>query len=279
MESGFFDHCFYPTSVSIKSVDKIVIGVIGRSILVRGDSFLLSASEADILKFYRQRKILLGQWQGMDCEVWDLSPEAAGVEGMRSSDLRSLLMATDDAHFPMACRAIQLLGWRDNHQYCGRCGQITQPSESENALMCRNCDIHNYPRISPCVIVVVTRGDYCLLARQASWPDGMFSAVAGFLEAGESAEDALTREVFEEVGVSIRNLQYIGSQSWPFPGQLMLGFLAEATSQEIVVDGVEISDAQWWRYDNLPSIVPPPTVMSGLLIQRFVDRAFARQPV
>ncbi len=272
LELGIFNQCFYPTSVPSGSPNKIVIGVIGRTIVVRDGSFLMPFSEIEGLHYYRLRKMLIGHWQGLDCEVWELMPEAASLAGIHCSDLRSLLIASDDAHFAMACRAVQLLDWQNNHRYCGRCGQPTAPSESENALVCKACEINNYPRISPCVIVVVTRGDSCLLARQASWPEGLFSAVAGFLEAGESAEDALTREVFEEVGVSVGNPEYVGSQSWPFPGQLMLGFLAEATSEEITVDGVEISQAQWWQYDNLPPSIPPPTVMSGLLIQRFVDR-------
>ena len=105
----------------------------------------------------------------------------------------------------------------------------------------------------------------------------MFSTLAGFIEAGESAEQALHREVYEEVGVEITNIRYVGSQSWPYPGQLMLGFIADAVTEEIVVDGVEISEAHWCRYDDLPHYVPPPTIMSGRLIKHFVDQASAQQ--
>jgi NAD+ diphosphatase len=121
--------------------------------------------------------------------------------------------------------------------------------------------------------VAVTLGDRCLLARHANWPEGRLSTLAGFIEAGESAEQALHREVFEEVGVEIDNIRYIGSQAWPYPGQLMLGYIAEAKSETINVDGIEIAEANWFRYDNLPSILAPPTIMAGRLIKQFIDEA------
>jgi NAD+ diphosphatase len=106
-----------------------------------------------------------------------------------------------------------------------------------------------------------------------NWPEGRLSTLAGFIEAGESAEQALHREVFEEVGVEIDNIRYIGSQAWPYPGQLMLGYIAEAKSETINVDGIEIAEADWFRYDNLPSILAPPTIMAGRLIKQFIDEA------
>jgi len=121
--------------------------------------------------------------------------------------------------------------------------------------------------------VAVTLGDKCLLARHVNWPEGRLSTLAGFIEAGESAEQALHREVFEEVGVEIHNIRYIGSQAWPYPGQLMLGYIAEAKSETINVDGIEIAEANWFRYDNLPSILAPPTIMAGRLIKQFIDEA------
>ena len=266
----------YPTSVSVKSNSPVIVGVVGRAILIFEHTPLMSTEHVDVLKFYCQRKVMLGQWQGVDCEVWECLPEARDIDGFMAVDLRSLLLTIDASQFALVCRAVQLLEWRDNHRFCGRCGGSTQLSSSENALMCHACDLYNYPRISPCVIVVVTRGEYCLLARQAHWAEGLFSAVAGFVEAGESAESALRREVYEEVGVVIRNVRYVGSQSWPFPGQLMLGFIAEAVDEDITVDGVEISEARWWHYSKMPSAVPPPNVMSGALIQCFIEEARQR---
>ena len=137
-------------------------------------------------------------------------------------------------------------------------------------MRCEPCNINLYPRISPCVIVVVIDGERCLLVGKPSWPEGRFSALAGFLEAGESAEQALHREVFEEVGVHIENIRYVGSQTWPFPGQLMLGFLADAKTTDIQVDGVEIAEAEWFHYSQLPINCPSIQSMSGRLIEHFV---------
>jgi NAD+ diphosphatase len=121
------------------------------------------------------------------------------------------------------------------------------------------------------VITVITRDDHCLLAHNPAFPARFFSALAGFIEAGETIEAALRREVFEEVGLNVGRLHYFGSQAWPFPGQLMIGFHAEYESGDIAIDGIEIEEANWYRYDQLP-LVPPPSTLSGQLIQAFVQR-------
>ena len=269
---------FHANPQTINSSQKWVLAVISGNILVPAnseapDSLVIDHESADQLKFFCERRLQLGQYQGLDCQVWELMPEAAAVDNFNLVELRSLLVGADDQQFTMACRAVQLLDWQDSHRFCGSCGQAMQCADTEHAMHCEACNISHYPRISPCIIAVVKRGDYCLLAHQPNWPEGMFSALAGFIEAGESAEQALHREIFEEVGIEITNIRYVGSQSWPFPGQLMLGFIVEAVTEEIQIDGVEISEAAWFRYDQLPAFVPPPTIMSGQLIQQFVDEA------
>lgn len=282
MSSPQFLNGFHANPKPLNTEKHWVLAVIGREIFVPNGGGLSSAvlidhKMADQLRFFCERKLLLGQWQGADCQVWALSEDARAASDFSAVELRSLLAKSGDEEFTMVCRAVQLLDWQDKHQFCGSCGVAMTSSATEHAMRCEPCNISNYPRISPCIIVVVTRGDHCLLARQPSWPDGMFSTLAGFIEAGESAEQALHREVFEEVGVEITNIRYVGSQSWPYPGQLMLGYIADAVTDEIVVDGVEISEAHWCRYDELPQYVPPPTIMSGRLIKYFVDEAAARQ--
>lgn len=136
-------------------------------------------------------------------------------------------------------------------------------------MRCQPCATINYPRIAPCVIVLVTRGEELLLARNANFPGPMYSTLAGFIEAGETAEETLVREVKEEVGVDIHRLQYFRSQSWPFPNQLMLGFFAEYAGGDIVCDQQEIVDAQWFHYTELP-MVPPTSSVSGQLIQHYI---------
>ena len=142
---------------------------------------------------------------------------------------------------------------------------------SERAMRCEPCGTVNFPRIAPCVIVLVTRGEELLLARNVNFPGPMYSTLAGFIEAGETAEETLAREVREEVGVEIRGIQYFQSQSWPFPNQLMLGFFAEYAGGDIVCDEIEIADAGWFHYRELP-MIPPPSSVAGQLIRHYVSR-------
>ncbi len=261
------------TFVGRESAEKIVICVVNGSILVREREFIFSIHDIDSVKNYCISTLMLGTCGDFDYEVWDLSDDVCYLEDYSVINLRELLISIDELNFTLACRAVQLLEWKKSHIFCGACGNATEIQGPEHSLSCIRCSKPYYPRISPCVIVVVTKGEYCLLARQLNWADGLFSAVAGFIEAGESAEDALHREVFEEVGILIKKPQYIGSQSWPFPSQLMLGFMAEAASEHINVDGVEISEARWWHCDKMPPSVPPPAVLSGLLIEKFLISA------
>jgi NAD+ diphosphatase len=272
---------FHASSILLNSKKRwIVAAVAGDLLLATGygvePQLVMSEEQADTLRYFREQRFCIGQWQGDDCEVWDLLPEALKCDGFLKLELRSVLMQSPDPYFSIASRAVQLLDWRKKHQFCGQCGKANQIAETEHALICDSCSIRQYPRISPCVIVAVTHGDRCLFARHPNWPENRFSTLAGFIEAGESAEQALHREVFEEVGLEIQNIRYIGSQAWPYPGQLMLGYLAEAKTENFVVDGVEIAEAHWFKYDDLPSVIAPPTIMAGRLIQQFVREAEGR---
>lgn len=264
---------FFPANARAGTENLCVIPVVGRDILVaRGSSDLvIDREQADVMKFFCEQRLVVGQWNGVDCEVWDLSPESRSMEGFSVMELRSVLLSSSDEQFSLASRAVQMLEWQKNHRFCGGCGGSTESAADDHALRCISCDISLYPRISPCIIVVVRDGERCLLGRSVNWPEGRFSALAGFVEAGESAEQALHREVFEESGVQVENIRYVGSQAWPFPGQLMLGFIADAVTTDINVDEVEIAEAHWWHYKELPAILPPLTSMSGRLIARFVE--------
>ncbi len=216
-------------------------------------------------------KHYLGALDHQHCEAVFLSgegePELTGYEWQ---DLRSQLGLVSDVYFQLAGRALQITRWYRDHQFCGRCGNSTREAKSDRALVCLKCENRCYPRISPCVIGLVTRGRECLLARGTRTPEGVFTTLAGFVEPGETAEQAFAREVKEEVGIDIKNIQYRSSQPWPFPGQLMLGFFAEYAAGDIVIDENEIIEAGWFDIENLPLSAPLGTI-AGQLIQGFVE--------
>lgn len=191
-------------------------------------------------------------------------------EAYQPATLRSLIHLLSYEQYQLASRAVQLITWSKQHRYCGQCGQPTSADKKELALVCAQCELHYYPRISPCMMCLIVRGDECLLAHHHRQPEGMYSTLAGFVEAGESLESTVHREVMEEVGLKVKNLRYFSSQSWPFPHQLMVGYFVDYDSGEIKLEDEEIADAQWFRYDQLP-MVPSLTTLSGKLIEAFVN--------
>ncbi|GAB1259615.1 NAD(+) diphosphatase [Aurantivibrio plasticivorans] len=216
---------------------------------------------------------LLGGYEGHPCFAVKIDTLSMPPEPFHWVGLRQLMSAQRilDDEFGMVGAALQVLDWEQTYQFCSRCGSPVGEHSSDRAKVCGSCNIHFYPRISPCVITLVSRDDHCLLARHNRSPSNFYSTLAGFIEAGESVEQALHREVAEEVGVSVKNIQYFASQPWPYPGQLMLGYTAEYDSGEIEVDGVEIADARWFKFNELPP-VPPTGSIAGRLIQRFVEQ-------
>jgi NAD+ diphosphatase len=222
------------------------------------------------------REQFVGHWQGEACFAVELE-DIVEVDELQYQigNLYHLLGRVDDALFALTGRAAQLLDWERDHRFCGRCGEPMRPADGERAMACVSCNTSLYPRISPCVIVLVTRGDEMLLARNARFPRPMYSSLAGFIEAGESVEATLRREVREEVAVEVGELTYHGSQSWPFPNQLMLGFFAEYAGGEVCPDNDEIAEADWFHPNALPP-VPPPSSIAGQLIRHHCQRVQAR---
>jgi NAD+ diphosphatase len=217
------------------------------------------------------RRQFLGYWQDKPCYVLeiDIVDQPDPLQYQKGS-LYHILGRVDAELFALAGRASQLLDWERDHRFCGRCGNPMQVDVVERAMRCDPCRVINYPRIAPCVIVLVTRGEELLLARNVNFPQPMYSTLAGFIEAGETAEATLRREVREEVGVEVANLRYFQSQSWPFPNQLMLGFFADYAGGEIACDGTEIADARWFHYSDLP-MIPPQSSISGQLIHHYIQ--------
>jgi NAD+ diphosphatase len=183
---------------------------------------------------------------------------------------RQLLLDAKPAEAAVLARGLQLSHWLRNNRFCGRCAAQLYLNEAGMVLQCQQCEYEQYPRLSPCMIVLVRRDHRLLLAHNTKFPAGYYSAIAGFIEAGESVEQAVHREVHEEVGIQITDLQYHGSQSWAFPHSLMLGFSALYQSGVIQVDGKEITAANWFSIDNLP-ILPPKFSIARQLIDQLVS--------
>lgn len=258
-----------------------------RYLLVADGQLLCTSDEQLVLLDPAQRaewpahapEDVLGDWGGRPLRLVSLLPETSrpleqlpGLREGRWLGLRALLGRVPDALFMLAGSGLQWYRWRREHRFCGRCGASTEPMPAgEPAHQCPECGLRFYPRVTPCMITLVTRGDHCLLARHARSTSATFTALAGFVEIGERVEDTVHREVKEEVGLGVHPPRYFDSQPWPFPGQLMLGFHAEYRSGDIRVDGDEIVEAHWYHYQSLPDI-PPPQTLAGQLIADFVRR-------
>ncbi len=186
-------------------------------------------------------------------------------EPLRAGGLRNWFGVLDDETLSIAMRAVQLLEWDRTHRFCGVCGTPTTQLPGERAKRCPSCGLVAYPRISPAMMALVTRGRELLLGRGVGFPPGRYSALAGFVEAGESIEDAVAREVLEETGIEVCNLRYFGSQSWPFPNSLMIAFRAEYAGGEIRVDPNELADAQWFTPEALPKLPPNLSIARELI--------------
>jgi NAD+ diphosphatase len=208
----------------------------------------------NMLRSDAQRTLYLGRLEGVDCWAAELPAGAEAPAGAAWEGLRPLFSVLDDDHFALAGRAFQLLQWDRDHQFCGRCGTRTKPKKEERVRVCPACKLSAYPRVAPAVMALVHRGKEILLARSPHFPAGMYSALAGFVEPGESLEQCLAREVAEEVGVRIRNTRYFASQSWPFPHSLMIAFVCEYESGEIRPQAGEIEDAKWFDLLHLPKL-------------------------
>jgi len=211
------------------------------------------------------RKEVLGKMKGRLCCAADLQPEEPIPGGFQAIDIRALFGGMSAQWVEIAGLANQIMDWDRTHRYCGKCGNPTENKADERAKICRQCGLVNYPRLCPAVIVAVLKGDRILLARNKRFRLPFYSVLAGFVEPGETLEECVKREVFEEVGISIENLRYFGSQPWPFPNSLMIGFVAAYAGGEITVDNAEIDEASWFSRDALPRIPPKISIARRLI--------------
>lgn len=214
----------------------------------------------------------LGIVEGRACYCSQIS-SADLPEPYKLMNLRALYGKIDNGFWSISGYARQIYDWNMNFKFCGRCGTKTKKNKEEHARICLKCSLTSYPRISPAIITAVVKGSQILLARGINFPNKkMFSVLAGFVEPGENLETCVKREVFEEVGINIKNIQYFNSQSWPFPDSLMIGFTADYDKGEISIDKEEIAEAGWFRKDDLPQVLPGKQSLAGELIEWFVQQ-------
>ena len=213
----------------------------------------------------------LGQLGARPCYAVELEEGASPPPGMTFLGLRRLYGQVDENLFQIAGRAVQIVEWDRANRFCSRCGNPMRIRSKERAKECDHCGLLNFPRLSPAIIVLVERGRELLLARAHHFPPGLYSVIAGFVEPGETLETAVAREVMEEVGLSIGQIRYFGSQPWPFPDSLMIGFTSTYQGGEISLDDGEIADARWFTADDLPTI-PGKISIARRLIDWFLEK-------
>lgn len=223
----------------------------------RPEAVLLSRAGAEAVRMAGGPWAFLGLWEGrpvfaVDCSTADdplplLPPEMGAF-----ADLRAVAGLLPEGEASVLAHARGLMHWRVKHRFCGVCGCATEPRSAGNAMACTNCGAQHFPRTDPAVIMLVVRGDSCLLGHSHRFPTvTMYSTLAGFVEPGESFEEAVRREVKEEAGIDVGHVRYHSSQPWPFPASIMIGFHAEGLSEEITIDPEELKDARWFTRDEL----------------------------
>lgn len=244
----------------------------GDKLLVRkcSDQFFLPCTlEAEFaaLKKLCGDALCVGEFNGMECGVWEIAADSVwqNPDGTDFTEIRYAMHTMDRMSVNAIARARELLLWRRKRQFCGVCGQQLVDNEHDISRICPECGNTFYPVLAPAVIVAVRRENKLLLAHNARFKNGLYGLVAGFVEAGENLENAVAREVREEVGIEIKNIRYFSSQVWPFPNSLMVGFFAEYASGELSPDGIEITDAGWFSTEEFPEIPRHGSIARNLI--------------
>lgn len=230
-----------------------------------------SYEEISKLNIKFETEFFIGELNGKPCFTIEVEREVNLPENFDLIPLYEIGQFVNEELFLAAGRANQILNFDKTHKYCGKCGSKTENKKDEMAKTCPSCGNVMYPVICPAIIVAITKGDKILLAHNKSFKNNMYSLIAGFVEAGEDLISTVKREVFEEIGIEIKNITYHMSAPWSFPNSLMIGFFAEYESGEIKVDGKEILDANWFTKDNFPNI-PRKSAIARKLIDEFVKR-------
>lgn len=222
------------------------------------------------LKAYFLRHFALGDCNGIAYFCAEISPDVQLQDEFHAISLKQALSMISPEQYSIGVKAYSFIHWDKNHKFCGQCAAQTVHRAPHFERFCPICHLSFFPRISPSIIVLIHRGDELVMARSPHFGPGIYGLIAGFVEIGESVEEAIHREVKEEVGLQVKNISYFGSQPWPFPDSLMLAFIAEYDSGELVIDNEEIEDAGWYRYDNLPGKPSTEISIAFKLLDNFV---------
>ena len=238
------------------------------ALLVDSEEAIAHLSAEDVANITPNQHFFLGMNNDTPVYAVVADTEESAPEGTSFIALRTLYKSYDDNTFAMTSLASQVCRWDREHRFCGSCGTATETLDYEFGKKCPSCGSLHYPTISPAIIVAIKKGNQVLLAQNYKWVEsGLFSTLAGFVEPAETIEHAVGREVMEEVGVSVKNIEYVASQSWPFPGSLMLGFVAEYESGDLTPDGEEIIAAGWYDLGTLPEVIPNKKAIARSLIE------------
>ncbi len=242
----------------------------GNSLVLKEQNDSLCLPEGDLPAWLtpQQSPLVIGNWKGKPLRAFNISTSLTIEPTYTTEMFTTVDIRMDFQTMTLGGLAKQILHWIGQSGYCSRCGGLTAPVYGSWGRKCSDCKAEHYPHIHPCAIILVKRGDQVLLTRKAEWVPGRYSLVAGFVDFGESLEECAVREVFEETGIKIENVRYTGSQNWPFPAQMMAGFVADYSSGEIVVDHNELEDAQWFNLNQMP-ILPPKRSIARHIIDTY----------
>ncbi|MDX1656927.1 MAG: NAD(+) diphosphatase [Candidatus Competibacteraceae bacterium] len=237
----------------------------GLLVLSDGDIDRLPRGDWPLVRVEPLRRLFLGTLAGQPCWAAEVAGACNPGAVMSFKGLRELWGRLPEEHFALAGHGVQIIDWDRTHQFCGRCATLLEARQDERARFCPVCGLTQYPRLAPAIMVRITRDERLLLARSPRFPPGRFSVLAGFVGPGETLEQAVAREVMEEVGLEITALRYFASQPWPFPHSLMIAFTARWAGGEVRPDGEEIIEAGWYSRDDLPQLPPRLSIARRLI--------------
>lgn len=266
----------FHSSKSMKENDWCLI-IIEKKLLMKKDGsnfFIPEIKELEGILKDDEALEYIGKYEERDCYCTSLNEITVMPEYLYMVELREITKHSGDPGlFLLAGNANHILHWKQVNRFCGCCGHKTSDQAGERAKICTNCGNIVYPRISPATITAIFRGEEILLAHNRNFKNNLHSLIAGFVEPGETLEQCVAREIYEEVGIKVKNIRYFCSQPWPFPDSLMLAFTAEYESGEITVDNQEITHADWYKADNLPEI-PSTDSVAGKMIRWYRDKGY-----